>query len=186
MSRSTRRSALAVGVIALVTVGLTACGGESQRAETSVAVTTPSTTTPQLAKRPAIATVNDPVRRAYIDRVDQVCKRLDSDRTAAGERAEGTEDAAEQSKAYDDSIALGERQLRQIKAIPSPADEGRLLRTNVFDVLERQLEIRREMSAALATSDVEELAALRTQLDSLTQSLLGFARGYGFRVCGED
>ena len=42
------------------------------------------------------------------------------------------------------------------------------------------------MSGALAATDVAKLQTLRAQLDSLTESLLGFARGYGFQVCGED
>ena len=42
------------------------------------------------------------------------------------------------------------------------------------------------MAAALATSDVPKLEALRAEHDTLTNSLLSFSRGYGFRVCGED
>ena len=189
MSRSIHRAALA-SALAVGAVGLAACGGDTNRAETTTTVTTGPTASaaaaPQLAHAPATAAVSDPARRAYVRRVDGVCRRLDSKRNAARERAAEGVDEAQGAQAYDDSIALGERQLREIEAIPVPPGESQLLRTNVFDVLHRQLQLRREMQSALGDQDVESLQVMRSQLDSLTQSLLGFARGYGFRVCGED
>ncbi len=189
MSRFIHRPPLVLGLIALAVTAFGACGGDTNRSETTVTVSTPpssATYGQQLPGTPAVAPVNDPARRAYVRRVDDVCRTLDRERNAAREQAsEGVEDA-QGARAYDDSIALGERQLREIKAIPVPPGESQLIRTNVFDVIERQLELRREMQTALAEQDVESLQAQRAQLDSLTQSLLGFARGYGFRVCGED
>ncbi len=189
MSRSTPRPLAAVALAALAAAALAACGGESGRAETST--TAKSATTEyeegtQLAQTPAIADVTDPVRRAYVRKVDAVCRTLDRERNSARRQAEAGAETAEGAQAYDDTIALGERQLREIRAIPVPPGESRLLRTNVFDVIAHQLDIRRQMRTALADTDLPRLQALRAQLDSLTQSLLGFARGYGFRVCGED
>lgn len=190
MSRSTRRPLLAIAVAALAGAAIGACGGDSDRADTSTVAATPASSSAaygqQLPGTPAVASVNDPARRAYVRQVDDVCRTLDRERNAAREQAsEGLEDS-QAAQAYDDSIALGERQLREIKAIPVPPGESELMRTNVFDVIDRQLELRRQMQTALADQDVESLQAMRAQLDSLTQSLLGFARGYGFRVCGED
>ena len=191
MSRSTRRAlprALAAIAAAVAIAGLAACGGETGRAETTrVAVAVSNVRAgEQLGQTPAIADVKDPVRRAYISRVDAVCKQLDRERNSAREQAATGAESAAGAQAYDDTISLGERQLREIESIPAPPGELRLLRTNVFDVLKKQLEIRREMRTALGETDLPRLQTLRVQLDSLTQSLLGFARGYGFRVCGED
>lgn len=187
MNRSIPRALFALAAASAIAL-LAACGGETGRAETSTAVAqTPDYGSgQQLASTPDTATVNDPARRAYIGRVDGVCKKLDRERNAAREQAAAGAETSQGTQAYDDSIALGWRQLHAIEAIQAPPGDAKLLRTNVYEVLRRQLAIRRRMGRALADTDVAELQTLRVQLDSLTQSLLGFARGYGFRVCGED
>ncbi len=187
MNRSIPRALCALAVAIAIPL-LTACGGETGRAETSttVAQTPDYGSGTQLATTPSTANVNDPARRAYIARVDGVCRKLDRERNAAREQAASGAETSAGTQAYDDSIALGWRQLHAIEAIQTPPGDAKLLRTNVYDVLRRQLAIRRQMGGALAETDVPQLQTLRTQLDSLTQSLLGFARGYGFRVCGED
>ncbi len=133
-----------------------------------------------------IAKAADPARRAYIAKVDQVCSKLDKERNDSENEVSKAGDESEAAKAYDDTVKLGEEQYRQIKAIPPPPGDAALLRANVYDVIEQQLALRKQMAAALATSDVQELETLRNEHDTLTTSLVSFARGYGFRVCGED
>lgn len=89
-------------------------------------------------------------------------------------------------KAYDDSISLGRRELRQIEAIAEPPGDATLLKANVFDPIRAQLALRARIRDALAAADVPLLRRLRTELDNSTRTLTGFARGYGFRVCGEE
>ncbi|MGB8466697.1 MAG: hypothetical protein WCE49_17250 [Terrimicrobiaceae bacterium] len=179
----------AAGSLALVI--LAGCGGDSRRAESeggqTVAVT-PTTQTTQASspKRVAIAKVTDPARRAYIARVDRICSNLDPERSSARERVAGSTDVQEASKAYDDTITSGETELRRIQAIPPPPGESQLLRANVFDVINRQLALRGEIRNALPSLDIARLQALQGQLDDLSRSVTAFARGYGFRVCGED
>ncbi len=57
---------------------------------------------------------------------------------------------------------------------------------NLFDPISRQLVLRRQIRNALAAVDVPRLRQLRGELDNLTVALTAFARGYGFRVCGEE
>ncbi len=72
------------------------------------------------------------------------------------------------------------------RRIPPPPGEGALLRANVFDIVRRELAVRRRIGLALAAVDIPRLKSLRGELDGLSQRLGAFARGYGFRVCGED
>jgi hypothetical protein len=179
---------LAAGVLAALVAG---CGGDARRAESESAATSPAPASapPQKAKTggPVIATkVTDPARRAYVARVDSVCGRLDPERSTAQGRVGESVRPGEAARAYDDTIALGQRELRQIEAIPAPPGEQALLRANVFDVIRQELTVRRRISSALAAVDVPRLRSLRGELDNLSRSLGGFARGYGFRVCGED
>ncbi len=178
--------AAALAALALLAAG---CGGDRNRAETTTtAAPQPAAATPTVGQgtRPVSAKVTDPIRRAYIARVERVCNRLDPERNNARERVGEAGDARGEAKAYDDSIAVGEAQLRRIRAIPAPARDRDALEANVFGVIQRQLAIRRQIRAALAAGDVTRLQTLRAHLDALTRSLAGFARGYGFRVCGED
>jgi hypothetical protein len=183
---------LAAGLLAAALA--TGCGGDKRRgeSETTAATTAPAAPAPgartQAGKGgPAISTkVTDPARRAYVDRVDSICGRLDPERGTAQERVAKSARPEEAAKAYDETIALGWKELRQIEAIPAPSGERALLRANVFDVIRRQLAVRRLIDRALAAVDVPRLRALRGELDNLTRSLEGFARGYGFQVCGTD
>ncbi len=178
----------------LIGVGFVAgCGGDTRRAESESTAAapnpTPASAAPQRAGTggPVIATkVTDPARRAYVARVDSICGRLDPERSAAQERVRASARPGEAAKAYDDTIALGRKELRQVEAIPVPSGERALLRANVFEVIRRELTVRRRIASALAAVDVPRLRSLRAELDSLSRSLGGFARGYGFRVCGED
>ena len=133
-----------------------------------------------------MAQVADPARRAYIRRVDRVCSSLDPERNSAKESVAGAANGQEAGAAYENTITWGQAELRRIQAVPPPPGEGRLLRTNVFDVIRRQLALRSEIRNALPSLDVTRLQALQTQLDDLSRSVTAFARGYGFRVCGED
>lgn len=170
--------------------GFAGCGGDSGRGEQERSAQNPSTrtsSTPTTAKRSVPVTpATDPARRAYVARVDRVCRSLDPERSSARERVGSSADAQEAAKAYDDNINSGETELRQIESIPVPPQEKQLVRTNVFDVIRRQLALRRQIRDALAAVDVPRLRSLRGQLDDLSRTLTGFARGYGFRVCGEN
>jgi hypothetical protein len=176
----------------LLSVLVAGCGGDTRRAEseTPAAATTPASIPvgPQTTKPgPVIATkITDPARRAYVTKVDAICRHLDPERSAAQVRVGRSARTEEAAKAYGETIAIGRRELRQIEAVPTPAGETALLRANVFDVVRQELTVRGQIGKALAAGDVARLRALRGGLDSLTRSLGGFARGYGFRVCGED
>ena len=186
------RSPLSILAVAATALGLLAagCGGEPRRAETVKTVTQASPAPATTATGPVVpAKATDPVRRAYIARVDRICAHLDPERGSARERVGKSGDrgdAEEAAVAYDDSIALGEKQLRQIEAVRAPSRDRAPLEANVFGVIRRQLAVRRKIRAALAAHDLTQLTTLRRQHDDLTRSLVGFARGYGFQVCGED
>lgn len=173
------RQALAILLGLAIALGAGGCGGDTRRGE--------SETSEAAAGGPAIATkVTDPARRVYVARVDAVCRRFDPERSKTQERVANASLPAEAAKTYDETIGLGRSELRRIEAIPAPPGEDELLRANVFDVIRRELAIRGEIGGALSATDVPRLRRLRGELDSLSRSLGGFARGYGFRVCGED
>ncbi len=176
--------------LALALLLFAGCGGDSRRASQQSLKAAGPTATRSGSDVPAgtgpivPARVTDPARRAYIARVDAVCKRLDPERTGAREHASG--DTSQVLKGYDDSIALGATELNDIEAIKPPHGDATALRVNVFDVIRHQLAVRREIRTALAGDDTTQVRALQGQLDALTRSLVGFARGYGFTVCGAD
>jgi hypothetical protein len=186
----TLRSFLLIGLgIPLALAGLAGCGAETRRAETETESTT--TSVPSLpapsgpAKSVPIARVTDPHRLAYIDRTDRICGRFDPERSTARKRVGESADIQGAVKAYEVDTALGSSELRQIMAVPPPPGDAALLRANVFEPIRRQLVLRAKIRAALAAVDVPRLRALRAELDSLSQALTAFARGYGWRSCGE-
>lgn len=166
----------------LLAPAMASCGGDTRRAETEA---TEARTTG--AGGPVIATkVTDPARRAYVGRIDAICRRFDPERSKAEERVGESVRPEEASRAYDGTIALGWRELRQIEAIPPPPGDHKLLRANVFGPIRRQLAIRQQISTALSETAVPQLRRLRAELDNLSRALGGFARGYGFQVCGKE
>ena len=184
----TRRAALpgAVG-LALAIAALGGCGGDTRRAETeSVSTQTPPSMTAAQPGKPApVAAVTDPARRAYIARTDAICRAADSERNRAREDVDKAADPQEAAHSYGQETTLAASELRRIEAVPPPAGDGQLLRANVFDPVRQQLALRARMRAALAVTDVPRLRALREQLDNISRALAGFARGYGWRACGE-
>ena len=173
----------------LALAGLSGCGAETRRAETETEtaaalapVTEASTGVPGGA--PA-ARVTDPRRRAYIVRTDRICRHFDPERAGARERAGEAPDIAGAAKAYGEDTALGADELGQIEAVPPPPGDAALLRANVFEPIRRQLALRARIRTALAAVDVPRLRVLRAQSDELGRELSAFARGYGWRSCGE-
>ncbi len=136
------------------------------------------------AKAP-VAAVTDPRRRAYISRTDRICRSLDPERGAERKRVREAADAQAAAKAYEEGTTLGDKELKQLEAVAPPPGDAALLRANVFDPVRRQLALRAQIRAALAAVDVPRLRALRTQLDDISRALSAFARGYGWRACGE-
>ena len=61
-----------------------------------------------------------------------------------------------------------------------------MLRANVFDPVRRQLALRAQIRVALAAVDLPRLRVLRARLDDISRALSAFARGYGWRACGES
>jgi hypothetical protein len=188
-----RRASILV-LVGLLAVLVTGCGGDKRRGE---AEQTEATSSPRAAEStepsqapagepPQVTPVADPVRRAYVARVDAVCRQIDPERTKDQERVGTSAESAEAVKAYEDSIKLGWRELRQIEAIAEPPGDAAPLRANVFDPIKGQLALRARIRDALAAANVPLLRRLRAELDNSTRALTGFARGYGFRVCGED
>lgn len=181
-------SILLLGALAALAVG---CGGDKRRAETETGTTAAaqpsnsSPTQPSPSGPVRVARVTDPVRRAYVARVDAICHRVDPERTSQQERVDAASGTADAAKAYDDAIAIGWRELREIEAVPVPPGDAALLKANVFSAVRAQLSLRAQMSKALAAADIPALRRLRSELDNSARALTGFARGYGFRVCGE-
>lgn len=177
---------------ALISAFVVGCGGDTRRGETesTAAVSpagNPTTRSQNAAPGPVTVTkISDPARRAYVARVDSVCGHLDRERSTEQGKVASSKLTSEAVKAYDDTIALGWKELRQIEAIRTPPGERAVLRANVFDVIRSQLALRRRISGALAAVDVPRLRVLRAEADNMTRALTGFARGYGFRVCGES
>ncbi len=165
------------------------CGAEPNRANTTAGRTTEGTPAAQPSSadgKPITAKVADARRRAYIARVDRICATLDPDRNSAQQRVAEAGGEREAAADYEDTIALGEKQLRRIQRVQIPADDRPLVRANVIDVIQRQLAIRRLIRRRLAAGEASGVRRLRGRLDDTTRTLVGFARGYGFRVCGED
>jgi hypothetical protein len=180
--------AATAGLLSVAAVLVAGCGGEPQRAGEGTVpnVATATQPAPETGAAPGVsATVSDPARRAYIAGADRICERLDPKRNEARRRVGEAGDTAEAVKGYDEGISLAAQQLRELEAIPVPPRDRELMRTDVFDVLRQQLSLRQQVRAGLQAGDVALVEGLQTQLDDLTRSLQGFARGYGFRVCGE-
>jgi hypothetical protein len=187
-----KHAGLASAAILVAVVVLAAgCGGDTGRGEGEGSVASTGATTTQTggatgaAVKVPVTNVTDPARRAYIARVDRICSRFDPEHAGASEELGKSKDEKEAANAYEGSIALWEKQLAAIEAVPVPPGDKSSLRANLFDVIRRQLVIRRQIRVALAAVDVQRLQQLRSELDNLTVTLIGFARGYGFRVCGE-
>jgi hypothetical protein len=189
-----RTIASIVVLLGLVAVLLAGCGGDTRRGEAEqTEATSPSgaTATPAFSPAPAagqvqVAKVTDPGRRAYVKRVDAVCRQIEPERAKEQERVGGATKPDEAVKAYEGSIALGWRELRRIEAIAEPPGDAPLLKANVIAPIRGQLALRARIRDALAAADVPLLRRLRAELDNSTRALTGFARGYGFRVCGEE
>jgi hypothetical protein len=188
----TGRARFLFGLLVAAILLTPGCGADKRRGEVETtstsqpasAASTQRSTNPGPQAVPAEAT--NPARRTYVARVDRICSRLDPERESSTESVGRARDPQQAAAHYDDTIALGEKQLRQIQAVPEPPGDRRTLRANVFDVIDQQLAIRRQLRTALAASDLSHVRRLRARLDGLTRSLVGFARGYGFQVCGED
>jgi hypothetical protein len=180
---------ICLGIPFALLVGLAGCGGETRRAETetesaaSAVPATPPASAP--VKRVPVAKVTDPRRRAYVDRTDKICSSLDPERSNARKRVGESADIQGAVKAYEQDTALGSSELHRIEAVPPPPGDAALLRANVFDPIKRQLALRAEIRAALAAVDVPRLRVLRAELDNISRALSAFARGYGWRACGE-
>ena len=181
-------------VLALLVASFAGCGGDRRRAESEgteattqpSAVPSPGSTPPRPAEPIRVTKVTDPARRAYVARVDAICAQLDPERSKEQERVGSSADSAQAAKAYDGTIALGWQELRRIEAIPEPAGENAVLRSNVFLSIKGQLALRAQIRDALAAANVPLVRRLRAELDNSARALTGFARGYGFQTCGEE
>jgi hypothetical protein len=180
-----------LGLLALLLAG---CGGDKRRGEAEQTEATsppsaaevPASSPAPSGERPQVTKVTDPARRTYVARVDAVCRRTEPERVKEQERVGTATGPAEAAKAYEGSISLGWQELRQIEAIAEPPGDATMLKANVFDPIRGQLALRARIRDALAAAEVPLLRRLRTELDNSTRTLTGFARGYGFRVCGEE
>ncbi len=140
---------------------------------------------PRAARAP-VARVTDPRRLAYIQRTDAVCARFDPERSAERKQVADSPDIEGAVHAYERDSALGAAELRRIEAVPAPPGDAALLRADVFAPIRRQLALRAEIKTALAAVDVPRLEALRAESDEIGRALSAFARGYGWRACGES
>lgn len=184
------RSLILIGLaVPLVLAGLAGCGAETRRAETETeAATTSVPAAPAATGRPKkvpVAKVTDPHRRAYISRTDRICRNLDQERSTARKRVGESADIQGAVKAYEEDTTLGSSELRKIEAVPPPPGDAALLQANVFEPIRSQLLLRAKIRAALAAVDVPRLRVLRAELDNISRALSAFARGYGWRACGE-
>jgi hypothetical protein len=171
---------------------LTGCGADQRRAsESSIDATAGVTARPVAATGTAgrfeatvSVPVTDPARRTYVARVDRVCGRIDPERNKEREDSNGA--LNDVARRYAVASVLSGRELREIEAITPPRGDAPALKTNVFDVIVRQLAIRKQIHQALLERDLASVEARQSDLDDLTRLLAGFARGYGFKVCGTD
>lgn len=190
----TARPALLLLLLGLVAVLIAACGGDTRRGEAEQGEATtapgvapvPETSPPTASEPPQVTKITDPVRRAYVTKVDAVCRRFDPERTKEQELVGMSTGPTEAVKAYEGTISLGWQELREVEAIAAPPSDRALLTANVFDPIRSQLALRARIRDALAAADVPLLRRLRAELDNSTRALAGFARGYGFRDCGEE
>ena len=183
-------SILLLGLVAAVFAG---CGGDTRRgeAERTEATTRPSAVqTPESSQPPSgdrCGWRRSPIRFAAPTSAGRRGLRRDRPRAREGAgEGRNRHGPAEAVKAYEGTIALGWRELREIEAIAEPPGERRLLRANVFDPIRGQLALKAKIRDALAAADVPLLRRLRSELDNSIRALAGFARGYGFGVCGEE
>lgn len=181
-------------VLALLLANFAGCGGDKRRGESETteattqpsAVQSPESTAPRSTEPVRVTKVTDPARRAYVARVDAICAQIDPERAKEQERVGSSTDSAQAARTYDDTIVLGWRELRRIEAIPEPAGEKAVLKANVIEPIKGQLALRERIRSALAEANVPLVRRLRAELDNSTRALTGFARGYGFRTCGEE
>ncbi|MEO8966012.1 MAG: hypothetical protein ABI355_00345, partial [Solirubrobacteraceae bacterium] len=166
------------------------CGGDGRRAselsigETSSVTAQPvaATGSPGPSEAMISAPITSPARQVYIARVDRICSRLDPARSREREDSGGGID--DLVRRYAAATTLSAEELHRIEAIVPPRGDGRALRANVFDVITRQLASRKQIHTALKARDLTTLEARQAEIDDLTRLLAGFARGYGFKVCG--
>ena len=169
--------------LTVIVLGVAGCGGEALRApQVSSVVTVIEGQTVPLPS--ATAKITDPVRAAYVAKVDAICRVRNPERDADVKAAGAAGSEAQAVKAYDRSVTTADAQLREIEAVTPPTNDVSLIATNVVDRLRRRIVLRTQISKDLANSDANAASRDRAELDALTIALESFARGYGFTNCG--
>jgi hypothetical protein len=135
------------------------------------------------------ATTTETVSKAeFIEQGDDLCGQfreevegLDEELTAALEDG----DYEEAATILSGGLEITRRQLEEFEALPTPEADAAVI-DDYLSSTEQQLAITDRLVEALRDQDVSQISALAEEVDEIETETDGIAKGYGFKVCGQQ
>jgi len=173
---------LLAAVAALGAIAAAGCGssGDDHGATTAAKASAPASTSA------APATGSRPTRAAYVRQADAVCRAArDVSRSAntVVSKAFQSGDRAAAAEAIDNYAPLFTRRVDDLKALPRPTGDAKVL-TGLIKVMDGQVKALRAESVALRQQDDAALQRIGTVQQKELEFAEVLGKHYGFKVCG--
>ena len=120
-------------------------------------------------------------KEEYIAQADAICKE-GNEKMLALAAPTGLEEVAELAG---QAIEIQEQAVADLRALKPPeADEAIL--NEAYDLLDRQIEIGKQIQAAAEAGDQAKIQELFPQIDSVNRQATQIAKDYGLVECGRE
>lgn len=183
-----------VGACVALGLATTACGSTAPTAAgpgtTSAPTTTappPTTTTAPPSTTGTSAPASGPAtgpKADFIKQADAICTDLAKQTSALAIdlKTTATIDNTKQADAIDQSVAISQKGLDQLKALaPPPGDESTV--TGFWDGIAQQIDVQKQVGAAVRANDLQTASTLTQQTKAAGTQLNAQLAAYGFVAC---
>ncbi len=117
----------------------------------------------------------------FIAQADAICKEANEKLDALGEPASFEEVAS----LAGDAIAIQEDAIAQLRALEPPAEDEATL-NEAYALLDRQVEVGRQIQEAAAAGDAAKIEELVAEIEPIDEEADQIAADYGLEECGND
>ena len=162
-------------------IGLSACGGPSEKKAAGVEVTTTTLAPTTTTTAPTTTTTKPAITKAaFVTQANAICKVMNDKSNAL---ADPGEDIAKMTVGFEQQKQIMIDALAQLRALPNPAGQEAAIEAIWAKVDTVVAEVDQAI-AALKAGNLQKFMTLANQLDKDTNAANAASNAYGLTVCG--